>query len=413
MKITNEQLSAYLDNALTPEERAEVDRALAASPEIQRDLARLRQLGFLIQDLPTTEPSESFYSRVLEKTKPRSKAWLRWTIPLVGAAAAAMVMIFISGEKKAVFRQSMAGDQAFSEPTLQMSHSNQDRETDLNSIERNVQAKRIEGWNKSQSEMAEKLKNGTVAQKEYANELSREQKNIAPGLASASGTDGASLPVQDNSEVKLESEIRRGIAQEDRETYQREAASFVNPALQTKVDDRALSVSKKRVEPSVPIKPIPPSVSESQKVSMRSADKDIALKAPSAPQSMILPEESFLPRDWQGNSSGIREPREVIIKDASSWAKFWAEHQSNMGTPAPAPVVNFNKHMVIGIFVGDRGSSGFSVEITNIKEIGKETVVSYRETQPSSGRMQLSIMTQPYHLRAIPRTNYPIRFKKL
>lgn len=411
MKITNENLSAYLDNALTPEERAAVDRALATSPEIQRELARMRQLSHMIREVPTPEPSEAFYRRVLEKTKHHRRTWLQWTLPLVGAAAAAMIMIFVVGEKKAIFRQSMARNLSFIEPTPQMI---QDRAKAFGSSEGVVQAKEEDLRQELQSKIAEKSKNVRApALRKYAYELSREQKSSDPSSAKFMGTDGARLPVQEKSDVILESKIGRGIAQEERETYPRVAASFFNPALQTKGDDSALSVSKKQVGPPAQLKPIPPGESESQKASKMLADKDFALKAPSAPGNKILPEEPLLPKDWQGDSSGISEPREIVIKDASTWAKFWAEHQSNMGTPAPAPVVNFKKHMIVGIFIGDRGSSGFSVEIINIQEVGKETVVSYRETQPSSGRMQLSIMTQPYHLRAIPRTNYPIRFKKL
>jgi len=413
MKITNEQLSAYLDNALTPDERAAVDRALAQFPETQRELARLRQLSHLIKDLPSPEPSEAFYSRVLEKTKPHSRTWLQWTIPLVGAAAAAMIMIFVVGEKKGLFRQSVDRDLSPIETTPQMIEN---RAKVLDSSEGVVQAKGGEIRRELQSEIAEKVKNEPGSfQQEFSNELWSMQKTLAPGIARPSATDETRLPEKETSNVKLESKIGRGIAQEDIGANRRETAkSYVyEPSLQTKGDNRALSVSKKQVAWPVPIKPTPPSFSEFQKSSSSRADKDAALKDPSAPQSMLLPEDSLLPRDWQGNSSGINEPREVVIKDASSWAKFWAEHQSNRGTPIPAPVVDFKKQMVVGIFIGDRGSSGFSVEITDIKEVGKETIVSYRETHPSSGRMQLRVMTQPYPLRAIPRTNRPIRFKKL
>ncbi len=128
--------------------------------------------------------------------------------------------------------------------------------------------------------------------------------------------------------------------------------------------------------------------------------------------SVTLSESAPLPTEWQGDSSGITEYREVIIKDSASWKKLWAEHQSNRGNPPPAPAVDFNKYMIVGIFLGDRGSSGYSARITDMKEAGKELVVSYRETRPSSSGMQLAVITQPYHLKAIPRTNRPVRFVK-
>lgn len=54
--MSAELLNAYLDDELTPHERAEVDRALAASPALRRELAELDATRTLLRALPAVEP---------------------------------------------------------------------------------------------------------------------------------------------------------------------------------------------------------------------------------------------------------------------------------------------------------------------------------------------------------------------
>jgi hypothetical protein len=116
--------------------------------------------------------------------------------------------------------------------------------------------------------------------------------------------------------------------------------------------------------------------------------------------------------EWKGDSSGITIQREVVIKDPESWAQLWAEHQSPRGTPSAPPAIDFENHMVVGIFLGDRGSSGYAVEIIATQYQDNELIIIYKETKPdmSGGMGFLTVMTQPYHLKAIPPTNTPVRF---
>lgn len=408
MKITNEQLSAYLDNALTLEERAVVDRALAESVDLRKELSHLRQLGTLLKEIPTPEPSEQFYRRVLAKTKPHPRAWLQWTVPLVGAAAAAMVMIFIAGEKKTPFRQSLAGAKSLTS----MSQPTEDRAKMFESSDIVTQKMMGQARGESFSGIDEKRESAN-ALKKYSDEFSEERKKIIPTLDSSAGADSSLRHGENFKHESLGKEEGWGIANSDKaDRYQVEGPSIVDSKM--KIQGNALPVPTSNIQmaPSPPNKHLEPGLAAAPPAPRLRADKPSPRRAPASAQELSIPEEALLPREWQGDSSGITDPREVIIKDSVAWTKFWAEHQSMMGTPPPAPSVNFKKFMVVGIFIGERGSSGYSVQMTNIKEVDKELIVSYTETQPSSGGMQLSVMTQPYHLKAIPRTIRPIRFKK-
>ena len=55
-----ELLSAYLDGELTAEERALVEQALDASPELQQELESLRQTVALVKALPPVAAPRPF-----------------------------------------------------------------------------------------------------------------------------------------------------------------------------------------------------------------------------------------------------------------------------------------------------------------------------------------------------------------
>jgi hypothetical protein len=331
MKITIEQLSAYLDNALTLEERAVVDRALAESVDLRKELSHLRQLGTLLKEIPTPEPSEQFYRRVLAKTKPHPRAWLQWTVPLVGAAAAAMVMIFIAGEKKTPFRQSLAGAKSLTS----MSQPTEDRAKTFDSIQivdpqimRQVRQESLPG-------IDQKIESAK-ALKKYSDEFSGERKKIIPTLDSSAGADSSLRDGENFKHESLGKEEGRGIANSDKaDQYQVEGPSIVDSKL--KIQGNALPVPTSNIQmaPSPPNKHLEPGLAAAPPAPRLRADKPSHFQAPASQLELSIPEEALLPREWQGDSSGITDQREVVIKDAAAWAILWAEHQSMFWEPHP------------------------------------------------------------------------------
>lgn len=82
---TRESLSAFLDEALTPDERREVVAHLEGCPECRRELARLEQTVALLRRVEPARAPVGFVDRVLEAARPRP--WYR-------RAAAALFLPF-------------------------------------------------------------------------------------------------------------------------------------------------------------------------------------------------------------------------------------------------------------------------------------------------------------------------------
>lgn len=67
---SNERLSAWLDNELAPEERAEFDKLLADSPELRQEADELKRLSSRLKDLPTAQAPADLQRAVMQSIQP-------------------------------------------------------------------------------------------------------------------------------------------------------------------------------------------------------------------------------------------------------------------------------------------------------------------------------------------------------
>ena len=104
-----------------------------------------------------------------------------------------------------------------------------------------------------------------------------------------------------------------------------------------------------------------------------------------------------------GSHSGILEPRVWIARTPEEWADLWAAHSSSAIPARPAPDVDFDSEMVIGVFLGQRPSSGYGVEVRSCHAENGRVRVRVRETQPDPDTLQATVVTSPFRLVRVPR----------
>lgn len=112
----------------------------------------------------------------------------------------------------------------------------------------------------------------------------------------------------------------------------------------------------------------------------------------------------------QGEFSSITRSREVVIKNGDDFNNLFQE----MGKGITPPKVDFSTQMVIGIFLGNRPTSGYGVEITNISIDldGKIVTVQAVENVPPQGTTVLQLITNPYHIISTPKRDAEVKFIK-
>jgi hypothetical protein len=108
----------------------------------------------------------------------------------------------------------------------------------------------------------------------------------------------------------------------------------------------------------------------------------------------------------KGDASEQQTGRQVTIRTAAEWKTLWKEHAPTEKMPA----VDFNKDMVVGIFLGTKPSAGHEVEIVGVRAEEKDLIVEYVQKQPGRGTLAAQILTEPYHLVSLPKHAGTVRF---
>jgi hypothetical protein len=101
----------------------------------------------------------------------------------------------------------------------------------------------------------------------------------------------------------------------------------------------------------------------------------------------------------KGPMSQIDSARQAVARSAGEWNTLWSQHAGEKARPA----VDFNREIVLAVFLGTRPSAGYSVEIVGAREEGGALVVTYRESRPQPGAVAAQVLTSPYHFVAVPK----------
>lgn len=115
----------------------------------------------------------------------------------------------------------------------------------------------------------------------------------------------------------------------------------------------------------------------------------------------------------KGFYSGVREPLQVIIREQEEWTTLWSRHASGRRPAPSSPLIDFSAEMVVGLFLGQKRTGGYTVEITRAELDGSNLRFYYREQSPTPGAMVTQALTQPYHLVRLSRSeSVPVFIKE-
>ena len=133
--------------------------------------------------------------------------------------------------------------------------------------------------------------------------------------------------------------------------------------------------------------------------------RSIPLMVALATVTMVAQTPSFT-NVAKGDASGQQLAKQVTVRTAAEWKALWKDHAPTEKMPA----VDFAKDMVVGIFLGTKPSAGHEVEIVGVRPEGNDLVVEYVQKQPAPGTMAAQILTEPFHLVAVPKHAGTVRF---
>ncbi|MHC4471697.1 MAG: hypothetical protein ACYS99_12115, partial [Planctomycetota bacterium] len=110
-----------------------------------------------------------------------------------------------------------------------------------------------------------------------------------------------------------------------------------------------------------------------------------------------------------GDMSLITVAQNAVARSQAEWQTLWTLHKGC--TKCPLPYVDFSKEIVVGIFLGTRGSSGFWAEVESAEAQGTGMKVSYVEKQYIGANCgTLPAVFYPYQIVAVTRVSGPVTF---
>jgi len=401
----NEHISPddYLDDRLTPPEKQAADRHMAACADCRAGVAETRALRSWMKEIPALTPPESFYAQVLRRAKEparrRRSLWRFYALPGLATAAAAVLVLIVVRE--APDRRAQKGFHVGQEVDL------------LAPIDGPHQAPAADEKKRDASHGA--LATAPGALKDAAEGVG--------GLAGAYALSEKRVPHYPAEEQARQNE-RAAAPQKSANPASPPPTPIVVPTGQ-RLDDRSLLLRKEKqaskaeaVEKEVAneilqAKKLPSSMDKvgkpttsGQKPLESDADAG-ALKNPDAPE-------------WRGRASAIRTPETVVIRDQKSWEAFLQRHQGpparNLQSgfvPSYPAAPDFSRLQAVAVFAGEKNTGGYAVEILRIEETPREINVIYREIAPPANAMTTQALTQPFHIKFIPKDPRPVVFKKI
>ncbi|WP_367154550.1 hypothetical protein [Methylomonas sp. HYX-M1] len=121
------------------------------------------------------------------------------------------------------------------------------------------------------------------------------------------------------------------------------------------------------------------------------------------------PEIKYVTLYKKTSFDGYHQFLNSLVDKQADWEQLW--HDAN--TDESLPTVDFNTQRVIGIFLGDRPDSCYSLDITSVQIVNQAKIrVSYQETHWIDG-ICLQALTQPSVIATIADTRLPVEFVAL
>lgn len=111
---------------------------------------------------------------------------------------------------------------------------------------------------------------------------------------------------------------------------------------------------------------------------------------------------------WSGAFSDHASTTTRVVKTQPEWDALWQQARRE-----PPRALNATREMAVAVFLGERRTGGYTVEIVSTAEKGGKFVIEYREFTPPPDMMVTQALTQPWAIAAVPRSDLPVVFQKL
>jgi hypothetical protein len=96
----------------------------------------------------------------------------------------------------------------------------------------------------------------------------------------------------------------------------------------------------------------------------------------------------------KGFDSSLTTKEQYVIKNEEGFKKLWQD----INAVIELPEVDFSKEMVIAVFMGEKPTGGYGIEVTSVYEYRDKITVNVKEKEPGPDEIVTQALTYPYHI---------------
>lgn len=107
-------------------------------------------------------------------------------------------------------------------------------------------------------------------------------------------------------------------------------------------------------------------------------------------------------------ASGLREPRNLVVRDAPAWAAMWRRITAAHGAPPPPPAIDFGREMLLIAAMGTQPSGGYRIRIERVLDQGGRLEAHVVRISPGPRCGAIAALTHPIDIVRVAASPRPV-----
>jgi PrcB C-terminal/PASTA domain len=113
-----------------------------------------------------------------------------------------------------------------------------------------------------------------------------------------------------------------------------------------------------------------------------------------------------------GASSELKRRTGLVIRGERRWKRVWRSLTAGIEPRPRRPRIDFSRHMLLVAIQGRQPSGAHSTTITGVGDTGGRLIVDVDDLSPGRGCVTPGVMTSPYHVVRVRRSDDPVEFTR-
>lgn len=111
---------------------------------------------------------------------------------------------------------------------------------------------------------------------------------------------------------------------------------------------------------------------------------------------------------WSGPQGGAAQAETRVVRTTEEWRTLWQQ----VGRDVPRPL-DPGSELGLVVFLGERRTGGYAVDVVAVRIQAGRLVVEYRETVPAPDALSIQVLTYPWAFALVPMSDLPVEWRKV